>query len=67
VAAGVACADHLMRRYRQRDGGFAFHGGEGCMSNHHSIQLSPQRYPISDTLGTIMSLRCLEYVDEWLG
>ena len=64
VAAGDRCCDLLLREYRKPDGGFSFNR-DGCMDVHHSVRLSAQRYPISDTHGTRMSLQCLAYVDEW--
>ncbi len=65
VGAGRRCADVLMRDYLKPDGGFAFHG-EHCQTTHHSIMLSPEKYPIGDMLGSTMCLKCLTYADEWL-
>ena len=64
--AGDRCAEMLLRKYRQDDGAFAFHGHR-CQRNHHSIRLSAESYPIGDMLGTIMCVRCLQYADEWDG
>lgn len=66
VHAGVRLADRLVTRYRQTDGGFAFHGGR-CLDQHHSIQVSGDTHPIGDMLGSAMVLKCLRYTDEWLG
>ena len=62
--AGNRCVACLLAHYRKEDGGFAFHG-DRCMRNHHSIRLSRESYPISDTHGTSMCVKCLEYADEW--
>jgi hypothetical protein len=61
--AGNRLAEHLLGRYRQDDGGFAF-CGDHCWEVHHSIVVSPP-LPEGDMIGTIMSLRSLSYADEW--
>jgi len=63
-ASGIRTAEMLLRDYRQSDGAFAFNGVH-CVWNHHSVQLCDQGYPISDTMGTMMVVNCLQYVDEW--
>jgi hypothetical protein len=65
VRAGNLAAQHLLARYRKPDGGFAF-CGDHCWEVHHSIYISPP-LPEGDMVGTIMSLRCLHYADEWNG
>ena len=62
-AAGNRHAELLLKVYRKPDGGFAF-CGEHCWTVHHSIRIGEAR-PVSDTTGTGMCLRCLEYADEW--
>ena len=56
----------LFEQYRRADGAFAFNGAT-CLTHHASVVLCDRGYPISDMLGTIMSLMCLSYVDEWNG
>jgi len=63
VAAGNLTAKLLFDVYQKPDGGFAF-CGEYCWPVHHSIRIS-QPYPIGDVTGTSLSLKCLEYADEW--
>lgn len=64
IAAGDRTCAMLMKEYRKADGAFAFHG-DHCTKNHHSIRLCDTPQPISDMLGTMMCLQCLEYVDQW--
>ncbi len=64
VQAGGRLCDCLLREYRKSDGAFAFHG-DHCLVNHHSVRLSDEPHPISDMLGTMMALACLEYADGW--
>lgn len=64
VQAGNDTSEVLMSQYRKSDGGFAFHG-EVCLTKYHSIRLCETPLPISDILGTMMCLSCLEYADEW--
>ncbi len=64
MRSGDRCCDLLLKEYRKSDGGFSFNRN-GCADVHHSVRLSPESYPISDTMGTRMSLNCLMYVDEW--
>lgn len=64
VKAGRRLSECLLREYRKPDGGFAFHG-DHCQVNHHSVRLCAEPLPISDMLGTMMCLECLEYVDQW--
>ncbi len=64
VAAGERLCGCLLHEYRKPDGAFAFHG-DHCLVNHHSVRLCDEPHPISDMLGTMMALACLEYADEW--
>ncbi len=63
----VRPADMLVRcfleNYRKTDGAFAF-ARAFCLPAHHSIRISDP-LPISDMLGTYMSLQCLAHADEW--
>lgn len=61
--AGNQFAKLLLSKYRKPDGGFS-EKPDSCITVHNSIKISDS-YPISDTVGTSMSIRCLSYADEW--
>ncbi len=62
-AAGERTAELLLKDYRKPGGGFSFHP-DHCQVEHNSFYISAAE-PIGDMEGTLMSLRCLSYVDEW--
>lgn len=63
AAAGERMAEFLLKHHRKPDGGFSCTKAH-CLHIHNSIRVSKQ-FPESDTLGTDMSLMCLQYADEW--
>ncbi len=63
LTSGERAAELLLSDYRKPDGGFSFHPNR-CQSEHNSVYISEVK-PISDMQGTVMSLRCLGYVDAW--
>lgn len=56
-------AKSLLKDYKKPDGGFAFHR-DHCLQYHMSIYLS-KPYPEGDMVGTLQSLFCLQYADEY--
>ena len=58
-------AECLLREYRKFDGGFAFHR-DFCLQYHMSVHISNPLQE-GDMLGTLQSLFCLQYADEYSG
>lgn len=61
--SGNRTAEFLLKEHRKPDGGFSFNLPH-CVIGHNSVRIS-DKYVESDTLGTVMCLKCLDYADEW--
>lgn len=56
-------ADCLLNEYQQEDNGFAFKRNH-CLEYHMSVHISGP-FPEGDMVGTLQSLFCLQYADEY--